>query len=33
MQEQIARTVGALFIRPDRKVLLGLRADTQEAHT
>jgi 8-oxo-dGTP diphosphatase len=26
MQNQIAKTVGALFISPDRKVLLGLRA-------
>jgi 8-oxo-dGTP pyrophosphatase MutT (NUDIX family) len=31
MQEQIARTVGALFIRPDGKVLLGLRAPTKKA--
>jgi 8-oxo-dGTP diphosphatase len=30
MQEQIARTVGALFIRPDGKVLLGLRAPTKK---
>jgi hypothetical protein len=26
MQDQIAKTVGALFIREDRKILLGLRA-------
>jgi 8-oxo-dGTP pyrophosphatase MutT (NUDIX family) len=31
MQEQIARTVGALFIRPDGKVLLGLRALTKKS--
>ena len=30
MPEQIARTVGALFIRPDGKVLLGLRAPTKK---
>jgi 8-oxo-dGTP diphosphatase len=30
MQEQIARTVGALFIRVDGKVLLGLRAPTKK---
>ncbi len=30
MQEQIARTVGALFIRGDGKVLLGLRAPTKK---
>ena len=29
MQGQLARTVGALFIRPDGKVLLGLRAPTR----
>ena len=31
MQEQIARTVGALFIRSDGKVLLGLRAPTKKS--
>jgi 8-oxo-dGTP diphosphatase len=31
MQEQIARTVGALFIRVDGKVLLGLRAPTKKS--
>jgi 8-oxo-dGTP pyrophosphatase MutT (NUDIX family) len=31
MQEQIARTVGALFIGADDKVLLGLRAPTKKA--
>jgi len=31
MPGQIARTVGALFIRPDGKVLLGLRAPTKKA--
>ena len=30
MPEPIARTVGALFIRPDGKVLLGLRAPTKK---
>jgi 8-oxo-dGTP pyrophosphatase MutT (NUDIX family) len=30
MQGQIARTVGALFIRPDGKVLLGLRAPAKK---
>jgi len=30
MPGQIARTVGALFIRPDGKVLLGLRAPTKK---
>jgi 8-oxo-dGTP pyrophosphatase MutT (NUDIX family) len=30
MREQIARTVGALFIRPDGKVLLGLRAPAKK---
>ncbi len=30
MPEQIARTVGALFIGPDGKVLLGLRAPTKK---
>ena len=30
MQEQIARTVGALFIRPDGKVLLGRRTPTKK---
>ena len=30
MPEQIARTVGALFIIPDGKVLLGLRAPTKK---
>jgi len=30
MKEQIARTVGALFIRPDGKVLLGLRAPAKK---
>ena len=30
MREQIARTVGALFIRGDGKVLLGLRAPTKK---
>jgi 8-oxo-dGTP diphosphatase len=30
MHEQIARTVGALFIRPDDKVLLGLRAASKK---
>jgi 8-oxo-dGTP diphosphatase len=29
MQDQIARTVGALFISPDGKVLLGLRAPSK----
>ena len=31
MQDQPARTVGALFIRPDGKVLLGLRAPSKKA--
>jgi 8-oxo-dGTP diphosphatase len=30
MQDQIARTVGALFISPDGKVLLGLRAPSKK---
>jgi len=30
MQDQPARTVGALFIRPDGKVLLGLRAPSKK---
>ena len=30
MQDQIAKTVGALFIRPDGKVLLGLRAPSKK---
>jgi 8-oxo-dGTP diphosphatase len=30
MQDQPAKTVGALFIRPDGKVLLGLRAPTKK---
>ena len=30
MQDQIARTVGALFIRPDGKILLGLRASSKK---
>jgi 8-oxo-dGTP diphosphatase len=30
MQDQIARTVGAMFIRPDGKVLLGLRAASKK---
>jgi 8-oxo-dGTP diphosphatase len=30
MPEPIARTVGALFIKPDGKVLLGLRAPTKK---
>jgi len=30
MPDQIARTVGALFIRPDGKVLLGLRAPSKK---
>ena len=30
MQDQLARTVGALFIRPDGKVLLGLRAPSKK---
>lgn len=30
MPEQIARTVGALFIRPDGKVLLGLRVPAKK---
>jgi 8-oxo-dGTP pyrophosphatase MutT (NUDIX family) len=31
MQDQIARTVGALFISRDGKVLLGLRAPSKKA--
>jgi 8-oxo-dGTP diphosphatase len=31
MQDQIARTVGALLIRSDGKVLLGLRSPTKKA--
>jgi 8-oxo-dGTP pyrophosphatase MutT (NUDIX family) len=31
MQDQPARTVGALFIRPDGKILLGLRAPSKKA--
>src|SRR5580692_6175255 len=30
MRDQIVRTVGALFIRPDGKVLLGLRAPAKK---
>ena len=30
MNDQIANTVGALFIRPDGKVLLGLRAPSKK---
>jgi 8-oxo-dGTP diphosphatase len=30
MQDQPARTVGALFIRPDGKILLGLRAPSKK---
>ena len=30
MQDNTARTVGALFIRPDGKVLLGLRAPSKK---
>jgi 8-oxo-dGTP diphosphatase len=30
MHDQIANTVGALFIRPDGKVLLGLRAPSKK---
>ena len=30
MQDQPARTVGAMFIRPDGKVLLGLRAASKK---
>ena len=30
MRDQIVRTVGALFIRPDGKVLLGLRAPSKK---
>jgi len=30
MQEHIAKTVGALFINPDGKVLLGLRAPSKK---
>lgn len=31
MQDKAARTVGALFIRPDGKVLLGLRAPSKRS--
>jgi 8-oxo-dGTP diphosphatase len=31
MQDQVARTVGALFIRPDGRVLLGLRAPSKKS--
>jgi 8-oxo-dGTP diphosphatase len=31
MREPVARTVGALFIRPDGNVLLGLRAPTKKS--
>jgi 8-oxo-dGTP pyrophosphatase MutT (NUDIX family) len=31
MQDQPANTVGAMFIRPDGKVLLGLRAPSKKA--
>ncbi|CAN7752455.1 NUDIX hydrolase [Bradyrhizobium sp. LjRoot220] len=31
MEEKTAKTVGALFIRPDGKVLLGLRAPSKKA--
>ena len=31
MQDKAARTVGALFIRPDGKVLLGLRAPSKKS--
>jgi 8-oxo-dGTP diphosphatase len=30
MQEKTARTVGALFIRPDGRILLGLRAPSKK---
>ena len=30
MQDQVAKTVGALFIREDRKILLGLRAPSKK---
>ena len=31
MKEQIAKTVGALFVNPDGKVLLGLRAPSKKS--